>query len=118
MAVGAVSGGTSGWTAAALFSFDGGVTWAAAATPTHQGAPTALNAVRCATTQRCFAAGGGAWVTANLEGSWRDSPPPDGCTPGAGFCLPTYSDLTGLDFTDATHGALVGGEQCGGQVPT
>jgi hypothetical protein len=118
MAVGAVSGGTSGWTAAALFSADGGATWATAATPTHQGTPTALNAVRCPATQRCFVVGGGAWVTDNFGGSWRDISPPDGCTATAALCLPTYSDLTGLDFTDAAHGAVVGGEQCGGQVPT
>lgn len=118
MAVGAVSA-ASGWTAAALVSFDGGNTWAAAATPTHQGAQTALNSVSCPAAQRCFVVGGGAWVTDDFGGSWRDVSPPDGCNPAAaGFCAPTYSDLTGLDFTDGSHGAVVGGEQCGGQGVT
>ena len=45
MAVGSANSATAGWTAAALFSFDGGNTWAAAATPLHQLVPTALVAV-------------------------------------------------------------------------
>ncbi len=120
MAVGAVSGTSSGFVAAALFSFDGGNTWASAATPTHQGTPTLLNAVRCPAVQTCFVVGGGAWVSDNFGGSWRDVSPADGCPPStsAGFCAPTYSDLTGLDFNDGAHGAVVGGEQCGGQGVT
>ncbi len=117
MAVGATSS-ASGWVAAALFSFDGGTTWATAATPTHQGLATALNAVRCPAAQTCFVAGGGAWVTDSFGGSWRDVSPPTGCAATAQLCAPTYSDLTALDFTDATHGAVVGGEQCGGQGVT
>jgi photosystem II stability/assembly factor-like uncharacterized protein len=118
MAVGAVSGTSGGFVAAALFSFDGGNTWASAATPTHQGTPTLLNAVRCPEMQTCFAVGGGAWVTDNFGGSWRDVSPPDGCAGSLGLCKPTYSDLTGLDFNDASHGAVVGGDQCGGQGVT
>ena len=104
--------------AAALFTFDGGASWATAATPTHAGLPTALTAVRCPTAQECFAAGGGAWVSDDFGGTWRDISPPDGCGAGAALCAPTYSDLTALDFTDSMHGAVVGGEQCGGQGVT
>ncbi|HSP65031.1 MAG TPA: hypothetical protein VLO10_02470, partial [Candidatus Deferrimicrobium sp.] len=114
MAVGSANSAAAGWTAAALFSSDGGNTWAAAATPLHQLVPTALAAVACPSTQRCFVAGGGAWVTDNFGGSWRDISPPDGCTATPGFCQPSYSVLNGLNFTDPTHGAVVGGDQCGG----
>jgi hypothetical protein len=117
MAVGATDG-SSGWVAAALVTVDGGTTWATAATPTHQGLATALNAVRCPAPQTCFAAGGDAWRTDNFGGSWRDVSPPTGCAATAQLCAPTYSDLTALDFTDASHGAVVGGERCGGQGVT
>jgi hypothetical protein len=118
MAVGSVTGGTTGWIAAALFSFDGGNTWAPAATPTHQGLQTDLSAISCPTQQRCVVVGGGAWVSDNFGGSWRDVSPPDGCAGTTGFCPPTYSALTGVDFTDGSHGAVVGGVQCGGQGVT
>jgi hypothetical protein len=117
MAVGSTFSGST-FTASALFSFDDGATWTTAATPTFKGQQTTLNAVDCPAAQRCFAVGGNAWVTNNFGGTWQDISPPDGCAATAGLCAPTYSDLTGLDFTDATHGVVAGGEQCGGQGVT
>lgn len=107
--------GSGAWRAAVLVSADGGATWGTATPPTHLGEPTSVSAVRCPSTQACYAAGGGVWASHDFGISWRDVSPPDGCTGTPGLCLPTWSDLTGLDFADATHGAVVGGEQCGGQ---
>ena len=107
------------WTSSELVSVDGGTTWTAAAAPTYKGIPTGLNAVRCPTSQRCFVVGGGTWVSDSFGGSWQDVSPPNGCPANPqGFCLPTYSELAGLAFTDASHGVVVGGEQCGGQGVT
>ncbi|MBJ7593818.1 MAG: hypothetical protein JF886_02980 [Candidatus Dormibacteraeota bacterium] len=109
---------SSQWISSELVSVDGGTTWTAAAAPTSQGIPTGLNRVQCATAQRCFVVGGGTWVSDNFGGSWKDVSPPNGCSAGQGFCLPAYSDLTGIAFTNASHGVVVGGEQCGGQGVT
>ncbi len=119
MAVGGTyQASTQQFISAAIFSFDGGATWAAAATPAFQGQQTGLYAVDCPTAQRCYTEGGYAWVTDNFGGSWREISPPNGCSSGAGFCLPTYSLLDGLAFADANHGAVAGGQQCGGQGVT
>ncbi|MDQ6847995.1 MAG: glycoside hydrolase [Candidatus Dormibacteraeota bacterium] len=107
------------FTSSAVVSTDGGATWSATAAPTNQGTSTLLNRVQCATAQRCFVVGGGMWVSNDFGASWQDASPPNGCPPGGqGFCLPAYSDLAGLAFMDASHGVVVGGEQCGGQGVT
>lgn len=122
LAVGSTFSSSTGTTTANVYSSsDGGQTWVAGAVPTHLGVQGLLNAVQCLGAHRCFAVGGGAWVSNDFGGSWHDITPPDGCansTSTTGFCSPTYSDLTGVAFTDASHGVVVGGEQCGGQGVT
>ncbi|MGA7173677.1 MAG: FGLLP motif-containing membrane protein [Candidatus Dormiibacterota bacterium] len=99
-----------------IATHDGGSSWVSETPPT-----TALTTVRCVDVSHCWAAGPGAWFTANQGASWQDmSPPEPGPPPGTGFRIGNagYSQTIDIEFTSPSNGWVVGGDQCGGQGAT
>lgn len=86
---------------------DGGATWESEAAPT-----TTMARVNCIDDSHCWAAGPGAWFTANLGASWQDESPPNGpAVAPAGYFDYVTNDI---EFQSPSDGWVVGGYQCGG----
>jgi photosystem II stability/assembly factor-like uncharacterized protein len=103
-----------------IATHDGGTSWVSETPPA-----AGLTAVRCVDVSHCWAAGPGAWFTANQGATWQDmSPPQPGPSPspppGGGFGIGNagYSETIDIEFTSPTDGWVVGGDQCGGEGAT
>ncbi len=92
-----------------LTTSDGGRTWVLRPSPTN-----GLVTVRCADTEHCWAAGDGAWFSADLGASWQDRSPPAGPPCNTAICDVYYSKTIDVEFQSHTDGWVVGGDQCGG----
>jgi photosystem II stability/assembly factor-like uncharacterized protein len=97
-----------------LTTDDGGTTWTQQSAP-----PNGLVTVRCLDLRHCWAAGPGAWFTADLGATWRDISPPAG-PPDQHTVIGTayYSQMVDIEFQSAEDGWEVGGDQCGGAGAT
>ena len=97
-------------TSSVLTTDNGGATWS-----THSGSPNGLLTVRCLDQRHCWAAGPGAWFTADLGVTWKDvSPPAAPPSQGPGIGSVYYSSMVDIEFQSAADGWEVGGDQCGG----
>jgi photosystem II stability/assembly factor-like uncharacterized protein len=93
-----------------LVTTDGGTSWVSLSSPA-----AGFTSVRCLNDRFCWAAGPGAWFTADLGSTWRDLSPPAGppCLT-QGICDVYYSETIDVEFQTAADGWAVGGDQCGG----
>jgi photosystem II stability/assembly factor-like uncharacterized protein len=98
-------------TASSVLTTDnGGASWTERSAP-----PNGLVTVRCLDERHCWAAGPGAWFTADLGQTWRDISPPAGPPDQTSFIGSVYySQMVDIEFQSAEDGWEVGGDQCGG----
>jgi hypothetical protein len=96
-----------------LTTTDGGNTWVLRPSPTN-----GLVTVRCIDSRDCWAAGEGAWFTADLGATWRDLSPPAGPPCHTFICTAYYSKTIDIEFQSRTDGWVLGGDQCGGMEAT
>ncbi|MGA8014548.1 MAG: FGLLP motif-containing membrane protein [Candidatus Dormiibacterota bacterium] len=100
-----------------LSTTDGGTSWVQQASPTAD-----FTTVRCLDLTHCWAAGSGAWFSADLGASWVDRSPPSttDCPTRTGFglCSLNYSETIDIEFQSVNDGWVVGGNQCGGEGVT
>jgi photosystem II stability/assembly factor-like uncharacterized protein len=96
-----------------LTTSDGGKTWVLRPSPTN-----GLVSVRCVDAGHCWAAGEGAWFTADLGATWSDKSPPLGPPCHTFLCTEYYSKTIDVEFQSRSDGWVVGGNQCGGMEAT
>jgi hypothetical protein len=114
MAVGAKFPGTTGGPVDDLVWISTGGAWRAVSAPVEQDNTAAyISAVDCEAASDCWVVGQGVWQTTDAGRSWTRHDPPNATGLQIAF---TWSLLSTVEFSDATHGIVAGGDQCGGDT--